>query len=137
MRSVDFFGETIRLAEEPSQTAMMDFAEVASGELSPLEAMAATKTVIKACVHPDDWQRFWSLARKHNADTERDLMPVVVAVFEMETDRPTQRPSDSSDGPRPTAPSSTAGSSLLEERLRARPDLMVIVEDAQAAQRTA
>ncbi len=137
-RSVEFFGETIRLADEASEWAMLEFASLAgdtdSGEM---EGLAAIMRLLKASVHPDDWSRFTGLARKNNAKIERDLMPVVVAVFEQATDRPTQRPSVSSDGPTPTVPSSTASSYSLEERLLRRPDIMVIVEDSQAAQRTA
>lgn len=114
---------------------MLEFAEMASGDHSDLDNLAAIMRLLEASVHPDDWTRFKTTARKGRAQIERDLMPVVVALFEAAAERPTQRPSDSSDGSSATGPRSTAVSSgPASDRLHVRPDLMVIVQDAQASQ---
>jgi hypothetical protein len=66
---------------------------------------------LRAVIHADDWERFRATAKKNRAQVARDLMPVVVAAFVQPTDRPTSRPSDSSDGPKTTKRNSAAGSS--------------------------
>ncbi len=139
-RSVDFFGETFRLTDDPAdiEFAYLEFCEAAADtDASSTAGGAAVMSLLRAALADGEWDRFKSVARKNRARTERDLMPIVVALVEGQTDRPTQRPSDSSDGPPATAPSSTDGSYSLASRLQGRPDLMVIIEDAQAAQRTA
>lgn len=138
MSDLVFFGESIRLADEPNEFAMAEFAQAASSvDSNGIAALATIMDLLEACVHPDDWQRFRRTARANRAKVERDLMPVVVAVFESETERPTQRPSVSSDGPTIIGLNSPAGSSQPDiDRLVGRPDLMVVVEDAAAARLT-
>ncbi len=138
-RSVEFFGETFRLAAKPNRYAMLRFLSMAKrgDELPEDEAAETLMDLLRRCIHADDWDRFDRTALDNDADWEDHLMPVVAEVYKQETDRPTQRPSDSSVGPSNTAPSSTADSSSLASRLQSRPDLMVIVEDSQAAQRSA
>ncbi len=138
-RSVEFFGETFRLAEKPNRYAMLRFIAMAKrgDEIDDADAADTLMDLLRRCLHADDWQRFDRTALDNDADWECDLLPVVAKVYEQVTDRPTQRPSDSSDGPSSTAPSSMVDSSSLASRLQGRPDLMVIVQDSQAAQRTA
>ncbi len=138
MRSVEVFGERFRLVDRPPQWALMKFAKAAASlDSNELAAMGAILNLLERCIHPDDWQRFDRAADSHDVDVERDLMPVVVAVFTDEAERPTSQPSDSSAGLQSTAGSSTVpSSSPVMDRLAGRPDLMVIVEDMQSARRT-
>lgn len=129
-KTVEFFGEQVALNDEISEWALMEFAEAAEQvDESSLGALAAVMRLLKEAVDPADWQRFRSIARKNKA-TSVQCMPVVVAVFEAGTGRPTSRPAVSSDGSPATAPSSTAGSSS-PAILPGRPDLQIAVLRAQ------
>ena len=147
MPSVDFFGESFRLVDEPSEWAMLEFASIAGGtDSSELAGLAAIMRLLEASVDEADWERFKTVARKNKAKIERDLMPVVVAVFQGETERPTPPPSDSSAGRPATAPNSTVAFSpavpprpvgdrydqmIQELNGEGRPDLALFVRDAQ------
>lgn len=135
---VDFFGERIHLAEpEDCEFALLEFAE-AAGELDTetLAGAAAILRALRASVREDDVERFVALARKNRAQVERDLLPIIVALFERRAARPTRRPSGSSDGPRLASGNSAAGSSspvIARLERQGRPDLALIVDEAQRA----
>ncbi|MGZ4663589.1 MAG: hypothetical protein ACXV5Q_00685 [Frankiaceae bacterium] len=111
MPSHELFGETFQLANEIGEFALMEFAEAAEDvESNSLGAMAAVMRLLREAVLPEDWPRFRAVCRANKASAE-SLLPIVYAVFQQETDRPTQRPSDSSDGPVTIAPRSAVDSS--------------------------
>jgi hypothetical protein len=116
---IEFFGAKYRLSDpEDYQWAMLEFADAATGgaDAATLEGLSAIMAMLKAAIHPDDWTRFRTAARKNKARVDRDLMPVVVSAFSQEvTDRPTGRSSDSSDGPKVTPDTSAAVSSSMDE----------------------
>lgn len=124
-RTVEFFGETFTLAEDVSQFALLEFAEAASDgqDGDTMEGLASMMRLVKECVDKPDVKRFLATARKNRAGTT-DLIPVLSAAFEVETDRPTSRPSDSSDGPVTIAPKSPSSSDDKPSgRFDGRPDL--------------
>jgi len=135
---VTFCGERFELPELPSKMALMEFASVAvtgvdSGSFAGLAAM---HNLLEECIGEAEWPRFKALARE-NRSTDVDLFAVVTAVFEAHAERPTTRPSDSSGGPESTSPRSAGdvfsrSKQALEEK--ARPDLAVVVMQAQEAQ---
>lgn len=135
---VDLFGESFRLVDDPAdmEFAFLEFAEVASSvDAEGTAGAAAVMHLLEAALHPDDWQRFKQCCRKNKARTERDLMPIVVKAAEARTGRPTQQPSDSSERLLPAEQSSTAGSSSpVMDRLSGRPDLQLLVRQAQEQQ---
>lgn len=135
MRNYNLFGESFGLADSVGEFALMEFAEAAEDvESNSLGAMAAVMRLLREAVVPQDWQRFRAACRANKATTEQ-LLPVVMAAFEQETDRPTVRPSDSSDGPVSTEPRSAAGSSSrVIERLEAegRPAWALLARQSQA-----
>lgn len=117
MSDVEFFGETFALRHpDDYQWAMCEFAEAATGGVddNTLQALATVMAMLRACIAEDDWPRFRASYRRNKAQVKRDLMPVVVAAFTQQVpDRPTVRPSDSSDGPQPIErPSESAPASL-------------------------
>lgn len=136
MRSIQLFGETFAVTEDPAdlEFAMLEFQEVAEGtEAESAAGGAAVMNLLKACLaDAKDWPRFKQVCRSNRARVERDLMPIVVEVM---TDRPTRLPSDSSAGVTTTAPNSTADSSSQAMRLvpSGRSDLAQIVQMAQQA----
>jgi hypothetical protein len=136
----EFFGEGFHFKPtDEYQWEMLEFADAlqnggADGSL--LSGAAAVYSLLKAAIVDDEWARFRAAAKKNHAQTERDLMPIVVRAFQHKTERPTVRPSDSSDGPPATPENSERASSLrvvkrLEEQ--GRPDMAVMVLMAEEA----
>lgn len=135
MAEVVFYGETFTVVENVGDFAFMEFAEAAERvDTESLAGLAAIMRLLKAAVVPEDWARFQATARKNRASVEV-CMELVMTLFEEETDRPTGRPSVSSDGPRTIEPKSEAGSSSVVTRLagQGRPDLALIAIRAQEA----
>lgn len=144
---VEFFGETFGVRDSDEyEVAMLDFADAATNiDSETLEGLASVKRFLRAAIVEDEWSRFWNLARKNRAKVKDHLMPVVVAIFQGNTGRPTGRSSDSSDGPEVIAESSTGASSSVasgaEEYLQVvarleaegRPDQAYMVLKAQQA----
>lgn len=117
----EWFGSEIRCDADISSTALVDFMEKAAtiDQNSP-EAISFTKDFLRACIHADDFDTYWSLALKNRQEIE-DHMRVAKAVIEAATDRPTMQPSESAGGPPMNKEESMA--SLLEQALPGRPDL--------------
>lgn len=148
MRSVDLFGQRFRLADKPNRYALTRFMAMAGkqGDVDEATASATLMDFLQRCIHADDWHRFDQACLDNDAEWETDLLPIVGMVYEQATDRPTQRPSGSSDGPLSTRPKSTDVSSSqgtdpylteIEELNRTgRRDLALFLVDAQE-QRTA
>ena len=134
---ITFHGQEFHLADTMGLMPLMRFAKVArSGvDAQELEGLAAMYDLLEQCIEPDEWDRFVDLATKHR-DQGDDLMEVVKETIETMSARPTERSSDSSDGPAPTSQNSTdASSSPVVRRLenRGRPDLALVVQEAEAA----
>lgn len=132
--TVDFHDEQYRITDKVGAMPLMRFSKLAqSGDVSEQDALIAMYDLIEACFDPIDWERFQQAAMKHRADSD-ELMAVVSQVFLVLADRPTSRPSDSSDGPLTTAPSSTSTHvDRAIARLDGRPDLQLMVTKAQEA----
>lgn len=124
MPEVEFYGESFGLVDSPNEFALMEFAESAeSVEENTLAALSSMFRLLKDSIVSEDWNRFRALARKNRAGSET-LMPVIFAVFEQTTDRPTSRPADSSVGPGTTVPSSVSQpADPAMERFAGRPDM--------------
>ena len=128
MSAVPFFGEQFDLNPEPSEYALMEFAEAAADGVDgdTMQGLAAMMRLVTECIDVKDRSRFRVLARKSKAGAD-DLTKVIQAAFKQETERPTGRPSDSSDGPTITAPRSVASSDDKPSRFAGRPDLELMV----------
>lgn len=128
---VTFCGEMFLLTD-PGHYAMQDMLEIAESG-TDTETFAGFHSITKfiaACMDEDDYARWESLARKHRS-TGEDMIRIVMEGL---TARPTVQPSDSSDGPSATVGSSTDASSLrVITRLQGRPDLQLMVLQAQEA----
>ena len=148
-RFVSFKGEQFAVTFPVPPMALMEFAHIAVGDVdsNDMEGLNAMYELLESVIEPDDWQRFKRHAKKTRA-VDKDLMMLVRKVIRGETDRPTVRPSDSSDGPEVTAPSSESEQDSAEpedlqlrvvrrEEALGRPDraLMVLMahEAASAA----
>lgn len=135
--TVEFEGETFRVADQIGAMPLMRFAKVARTgvDANRMEALVAQYDLIEQCFDPADWERFQAHAEKVRASGDQ-LMEVVKQVFAVVAARPTGPRSGSSGGPRTTEPSSTGDSSSPDtaslrviDRLneQGRPDLALFV----------
>jgi hypothetical protein len=134
---IEFCGERFRMAERVGLMPMMRFAKVAKAgvDSDDLDGLAAMYDLLEQCIADDEWARFQAHADRTRADGD-ELMSVVKRVFEVLSERPTRRPSDSSGGPLTTEPSSTDGSFsqvIAREEAAGRPDRALILVQAQEA----
>lgn len=124
-RTVPFMGKRFRIADKIGLMPLLKFAHAASSgiDTSDMRALDALYEMLRDCIHPGndlepgqdgydpgDWDAFTEHAVKQKADAD-DLFPVVTAVIELLTARPTQPPPASSPGQSATSASSTGTSS--------------------------
>jgi hypothetical protein len=129
-------GLRVRVHPDLSDLVLYDFVEKAQevDEEDP-RSILLIKTTLREFIHPDDFEGFWTTARRNRQQTA-DLLPVMWKIVERLTNRPTQQPSDSSAGRTATAPKSADGSAqraITELEQRDRPDLALVVVQAQEA----
>lgn len=128
----------VRVHPDLSNLLLVDFmiaAEKIDADDDPQGATKMTRDLFTGLVHPDDFDRFWAAARRGRQQV-KDLMVVAFTLMEELSERPTKRRSTSSTGRRTTGQKSRGdSSSRVIQRLerQGRPDLAVIVRDAQRA----
>jgi hypothetical protein len=132
--NVTLFGEVFE-TESISEFSLLEFAEGAANvdEANGLAALASIMLLLREAIPAKDWPRFSALCRKHKAKTE-DLMPIIVEAVQQESERPTERPSVSSDGPVTTVPRSAGDSSsrVIEQyEAEGRPAWALIAKQVQ------
>lgn len=89
-------------------------------------ALGALRSMAVALIHPDDFDLFWELVKKHR-QTMDDLQVLTTGLIEAVTDRPTVQPSSSSGGLSNTVTKSeVVSSSPAMDLLEGRPDLQVV-----------
>lgn len=139
--SFGYFGSVLRVHPDLTAVAVLNlFAEIdaiskaaADDTEAMSKAFAAVRSIASTLVHPDDADEFWTLARQHRQTLE-DLGELAMKMLEAITERPTSRPSDSSDGPSATSATSEGASPSPALRLlQSRPDLAVAVLQAEEA----
>lgn len=138
--TVEFLGETFKLKDGgPSGYRLARFAvAVRRGDQGDmLNNVGAPLELVEACLADDEQGRFAALADKREATID-DIQHVVNQLFGVQTERPTVRPSDSSDGPSIIEPSSTpSAESSGSGRFDGRPDLrhgLRMAREAETAQ---
>lgn len=125
---ITFFGEQFQLPERTGGLARMRFADLAQqDEITDMEELAAIYSLLESVIAEADWARFQRHAMKVRATTD-ELIELVGQIMVAVAARPTQRSSDSSDGPSTAAPSSTSTpAERAIARLSGRPDLQNVV----------
>jgi hypothetical protein len=129
---ITFNGAEFRLAGKVGLMPLMKFAVIAQRgvDSSDQEGLVAMYKLLQQCIADDEWVRFEEHAEATRADDD-DLLQVVKDTMNVLSQRPTSRPSASSDGPQQTTPTSEEDSSSLEvvRRLKSqgRPDLAMAV----------
>jgi hypothetical protein len=130
-----YFGIDVRCHPTMSDLSLHDFMERAAviDETDPA-AWTLVKDFIREQIHPEDFDKFWFLARQNRQNTA-DLMEVAKGLYAAVAGRPTTRPSGSARGrPRTRRKSAAGSSSPVIGRLKGRPDLQLAVVMAQEAQ---
>ncbi|MFB4306989.1 hypothetical protein [Actinomadura sp. GTD37] len=111
---VECLGGHYRIKDKVGLMPLMRFAHVSKKvDEDEMEALVCIYDMLKACIHPVDWDRFVEDMTEKDADVE-ELMPVVARTIEMLAARPTQQSSDSSPGDSTTGPGSTRTSSSVD-----------------------
>lgn len=122
-----FCGEIFTVSDQIGVIPLGRFAKAAvSGmDTAEMDGLAAMVDLLADAVIDEDRERLLETAARNRAQGE-DLLPIVRAVIRSQTGRPTQQPSDSSDGLQPTGASSTASTPFgavppiqLDPRIRA------------------
>lgn len=108
-----FCGETFTVADKVGIIPLGRFAKAAMSGLdsAEMEGLAAMIDLLADSVIDEDRERFLDTAARNRADAE-DLMPIVQAVIQAKTGRPTEPPSDSSVGRSRIGESSTGSHPL-------------------------
>lgn len=93
-----YFGATIRVHPDFGELDYVDFMNKA-GNVETNDAIAdgLIKDLMRMCIHPEDFDAFWRLARETRQRTE-DIFPIAHRIVAAVSERPTGRPSGSSDG---------------------------------------
>lgn len=128
-KAVTFGGEVFFL-RQPGHYAMQDVLELAEKGTDSESAAGfrAISGLVAACMSDEDYARWEQIARRERS-TGEDMIRLVLEGL---TDRPTVRPSDSSDGP-PSAGTNSTDDSFLRviAQEQGRPDRQLILLQAQ------
>lgn len=130
-----FRGESFGVAPVVGLMPLLRFAHLAKQgiEADDMEGLVAIYDLLKSVIADDEWERFQTFATDIRA-TGDDLMEAVADAIQLISSRPSSRPSDSSDGPSTTSPSSPedSGSRVIRRLEReGRPSIALMVRQAQ------
>jgi hypothetical protein len=133
-----WFEHELRVNPQFGELELTDFMEAAADidDADTAKASAFLKDTFRLAVHPDDFEVFWATAKRER-QTIQDLMGLFHAMIQLVSGRPTQRPSDSSDGPSLTSASSADdSSSQVIHRLEreGRPSIALMVAQRAESQ---
>lgn len=132
----NYFGSKLRAHPDSSELEYVDFIgkAIEVDEKDEVESYHLTMGFLKQQIHPDDWDTFWQLARKHRQSVAK-LMVLSQKIMEAASGFPTTQPSDSSSPPAKRQTKSKAVSRSKQEvalqHLEGRPDLKQAVYLAQ------
>jgi hypothetical protein len=124
-----WFGAEIQLTDEYDELQLVDLMESARyvDQEDPM-ALVVVKDTLRLLIHEDSFNTFWRLARQNKQRIE-DLAALVQQLVTAVTDRPTQRPSDSSVGRSRTEESSPVASPTQVSR--GRPDIQNLIDSGE------
>lgn len=130
--SVEFKGATFEPRERVNRMRSLHLAKLArdGGKADPEKAgeavmnnMAALYDLVEHVLRPEDFDRFMALCDEHGVD-DAALYEFTGKMIGAAAERPTERPSASSDGPSTTPESSGSRlEKLASEKFAGRPDM--------------
>lgn len=131
MPEVTFCGEQFTTSERIGLMPLMRYASAEkSGDY--MGGLVALYDLLSQCIDEKDWGRFQLVAERERAD-EDALTDVVKDVIEAIAARPTERSSDSSDGPVTVTSPDVASRLVTDFESKGRPDLALLVSQAASA----
>lgn len=112
----DWYGKTIRISDRLAGAPLFDYADaVVSGvDVGNMQAISATRKMVRSCIAEEDWAVFWELYESNRGTTE-ELAELSARLYEHLGGRPTDKPSDSSAGRSPIG-SGTSGQSSTPQQ---------------------
>jgi hypothetical protein len=127
-----YFGTEVRLATEFNEVELVDLMEQARGvdERDPT-AIVVVKDTLRIFIDQRDFDEFWAAAKRNKQKIE-DLAILMEQLMTVLTDRPTQRPSDSSVGRSQTVVNLPGVSP--SQGSRGRPDLQQLLDSGRESQ---
>lgn len=133
--SLTFEGRSFRVADKVGLMPLMKFAHLAKQgvDANNQDGLVALFDLLRSVIADEAWSAFEEHASLVRA-TGDELLEVVKDAIAVIAQRPTVRPSDSSDGPPTTKDTSAVGSSSrVIHRLESegRPSLALMVQQAQ------
>jgi hypothetical protein len=102
----DYFEASIRVNPSCSRAALVEFLAEA-GTVAQQDEVRAAQLIMRTMrevVHPDDFDRFWTIAKRERQDPQEDILPIAQQVIEATTGFPTGQSSASGTGPASTTP---------------------------------
>lgn len=95
----EWYGETMRVSDRLGAAPLFDYAAAIVSELDirDMQAVAATREMLRDCIHEDDWAMFWGLV-KTNKTSPEELAELSALLYEHIAARPTVQPSGSASG---------------------------------------
>lgn len=125
----DYFGKTIAVNPNLGELDYVDFLDGYGGiDVNDPAAIRIVKSFARICIAETDFETFWATAKQHRQGVE-GVFGVCEKIVEAVSDRPTERPSSSSDTPSTTGTSSALPASVAA-RLEGRPDLQLLTQQA-------
>jgi hypothetical protein len=135
MAHISRWGVDFEVAEKFGLMPMLKFARLAKAgvDSDDMEGLVVIGDVLRECFTDEAYAQFEDAAMKNHADGD-ELMEVMQQAMQAIAERPTQQPSDSSDG-QPTITTSSVGDSSSQalSLLDGRPDLQLMVMQASEA----
>lgn len=127
----EWFGMQVRVAADFGEITFIEwmdsYGDIEDGTGAALLALLA---LLRGLVHADDFDEFWSLAKRHR-QTSEDLTRLVWGVVEAIAGRPTERSSESASGPQKSGDESTV--TFLRRVSDGRPEIAAgLIETALA-----
>lgn len=102
----DWFEVKIRVNPSCSKAALIEFLAEA-GDVDQADEVRGAKLIMRMMrevVHPEDFDRFWAIAKRERQDPQTDLMPIAQQVIQATSDFPTGQSSASGAGHATTLP---------------------------------
>lgn len=102
----DWFEATIRVNPSCSRAALVEFIAEAGtvDQADEIRGAQLIMRMLREVIHPDDFEQFWTIAKRERQDPKNDLMPIAQQVIEKTSDFPTGQSSASTSGPASTPP---------------------------------
>jgi len=109
-RTVELLGKRFKVAAKVGLLPLLKFSAFSNMDVQDSRALGAMYSMLKDCIHADEWRAFEDHATDSKADAD-ELLDVISKAIEQIAGRPTEPPAASSRGSRAISGGSTGSSS--------------------------